>query len=273
MADADIGGLDELDDLEGFELLPEPRRRDRIKSLAKKALPVPLWVRTSDLPKRAASALVMLAVAGLGLSLGGIVWDAFIILVALICFAELARLVWRATRNPLGRVLGLLAGAGYIGVATAVLTGLGDFLLILALGVTIFTDTGAYFSGRTIGGPKIAPRISPSKTWAGLAGGMIASGAWVVGWVLAIDRGPAWLGPRFELGLNLNATNLLACIALGAGLAIIAQMGDFFESWLKRRAHMKDSSNLIPGHGGVFDRVDGLLPVTIAIAGLGAALV
>ncbi|KLE36042.1 hypothetical protein AAW00_02290 [Aurantiacibacter luteus] len=236
-------------------------------------MPVPLWVRTSDLPKRAASALVMLAVAGTALWIGGVVWDAFIALVALVCFAEFARLVWRATGNPLGRALGLLAGAGYIGTAAMVLIGLGDFLLILALGVTIFTDTGAYFSGRTIGGPKIAPRISPSKTWAGLAGGMVASGLWVIGWVLAIDRGPAWLGPRFELGLNLGAANVLALLALGGGLAIIAQMGDFFESWLKRRAHMKDSSNLIPGHGGVFDRVDGLLPVSIAIAGLGAALV
>ena len=262
---------DEFDD--DFDSLPEERRRDKIKALAVRALPVPLWVRTSDLPRRAASAAVMLAVAGTALWAGGIVWDAFIVVVALICFAEFVRLVWRFPSSMVAKAIGVVAGAAYIGVAAAVLTGLGDFLLILALGVTIFTDTGAYFSGRTIGGPKIAPRISPSKTWAGLAGGMLASGLWVIGWVLAIDRGPGWLGPRFELGLNLGAGNVLACMALGAGLAVIAQMGDFFESWLKRRAHMKDSSNLIPGHGGVFDRVDGLLPVTLAIAALGASMV
>ena len=267
MADDDI-----VDD-EDFARLPEPRRRDRILALAKRALPVPLSIRTSDLPKRAASALVMLAIAGGALWAGGLVWDAFIVLVALVCFAEFARLVWRATARLAGRAIGWLAGAAYIGIAAAVLIGLGDFLLILALGVTIFTDTGAYFSGRTIGGPKIAPSISPSKTWAGLIGGMIASGLWVIGWVLAIDRGPDWMGPRFELGLGLGAGNVMACIALGAVLAVVAQTGDFFESWLKRKAHMKDSSNLIPGHGGVFDRVDGLLPVTLAIAGLGAALV
>ena len=264
---------DEMIDEADFASLDEPRRRDRIMALAKKALPVPLWVRTSDLPKRAASAAVMLVIVGAALWAGGRIWDAFIVIVALICFAEFVRLVWRAATRPAARLLGWLLGAAYIGIAAAVLIGLGDFLLILALGVTIFTDTGAYFSGRTIGGPKIAPSISPSKTWAGLIGGMIASGLWVIGWVLAIDRGPTWMGPRFELGLGLGAGNVMACIALGAVLAVVAQMGDFFESWLKRRAHMKDSSNLIPGHGGVFDRVDGLLPVTLAIAGLGAALV
>lgn len=264
---------DDFVDAEEFAALPEPRRRDRIKALAKKALPVPLWVRTSDLPRRAASAAVMLAVAGAALWAGGLVWDGFIVLVALVCLAEFTRLIWRATRHPLGRIAAVLAGAAYIGIAAAVLVGLGDFLLILALGVTIFTDTGAYFSGRTIGGPKIAPRISPSKTWAGLAGGMLAAGIWVIGWVWAIDRGPDWLGPRFELGLNLDTQNVLAAFALGAGLAVVAQVGDFFESWLKRRAAMKDSSNLIPGHGGVFDRVDGLLPVTLAIAALAASMV
>jgi phosphatidate cytidylyltransferase len=125
----------------------------------------------------------------------------------------------------------------------------------------VFTDTGAYFAGRAIGGPKIAPRISPSKTWAGLAGGMAASVGWVFLWVWAMDAPLVW--PRFELGLNLSVQNVTGAVALGAGLAVVAQAGDFLESWLKRRAGVKDSSRLIPGHGGVFDRIDGLIPVVL----------
>ena len=110
------------------------------------------------------------------------------------------------------------------------------------------TDIGAYFAGKGIGGPKIAPRISPKKTWAGLIGGMICSGAIT-----------AAVGSFFELGAPL----ILAFY--GALFAIIAQVGDFFESWVKRSFNAKDASNLIPGHGGVLDRVDGVLTVVVAL--------
>ena len=247
------------------------RKRDRLRDFAKRVVPVPLAVRTSDLPRRAASALVMLLIAGGAFAAGGRVFDALVMIVALVAFGELVRMVWRATRSAAIRVLGVVLGAAYVGLAAAIIAGLGDFLVILILGVTIFTDTGAYFSGRAIGGPKIAPSISPSKTWAGLAGGMTAAAVWVIGWVLAIERGAGWISPRFELGLGLGFGNLALAALLGAGLAVVAQTGDFFESWLKRKAAMKDSSNLIPGHGGVFDRVDGLLPVAI-VTGVLAAL-
>jgi phosphatidate cytidylyltransferase len=111
--------------------------------------------------------------------------------------------------------------------------------------VTWSTDIFAYFAGRGIGGPKLAPLISPNKTWAGLIGGM--AGAAIVG-ALA-----AWL-------LDIGAPFLF----LGAPMALIAQLGDLYESWVKRRCDVKDSSSLIPGHGGVLDRVDGLLPVAVA---------
>jgi phosphatidate cytidylyltransferase len=131
----------------------------------------------------------------------------------------------------------------------------------------ILIDTGAYFSGRTIGGPKIAPRISPSKTWAGLGGGIVAAGLWLVvvvtffGYLLSgLD------GAGRSLTQAVSAKALLLALGIGAVLAVAAQAGDFYESWLKRKAGAKDSSRLIPGHGGVFDRVDGLLPVAI-IAG------
>jgi phosphatidate cytidylyltransferase len=113
--------------------------------------------------------------------------------------------------------------------------------VLTLVAAVIATDVGAYFAGRTLGGPKIAPKISPSKTWAGLAGGMIGASV-----VLVLGRG----------------NNMVAdAIAGGMLLAVTAQAGDFFESWMKRRAGVKDSSHLIPGHGGLFDRVDGLLAV------------
>ena len=214
-----------------------------------------------DLPQRVVSALVMLAVAVAALAIGGIVLDAFIALVALAAFAEFARLVALATGSWPLRAVAFLAGAAYFGAAAAILIGAGKFLLIMVIGIAVFTDTGAYFAGRTIGGPKIAPSISPSKTWAGLAGGMVASAAWVFAWVFAIDAQSMW--PRFDVGLNLSLQNTAGGVALGALLAVVAQAGDFFESWLKRRAGVKDSSGLIPGHGGVLDRIDGLVPVVL----------
>jgi phosphatidate cytidylyltransferase len=236
-----------------------------------KAIEVSAPARTSDLPARLISAVVLLAVAGAALALGGAVLDAFILLVALIGFVELVRLVLAATPNWSLRIAGIAAGAAYFGLAAAVMAGAGTFLLVMVIGIAVFTDTGAYFAGRAIGGPRIAPAISPSKTWAGLAGGMIAAAAWVFIWVMAIDsRALGWLGPRFEIGLNLSFENTLGGIALGAALAVVAQAGDFLESWLKRRAGVKDSSRLIPGHGGVLDRIDGLVPVAI-VAGLIAA--
>lgn len=223
---------------------------------------VPLSVRTADLPKRLISAAVMLVLAGAALALGGPVLDAFIFLVALIGFVECAGLILKATASLPLRVAAILAGAAYFGLAATVMAGAGTFLLVLVIGIAVFTDSGAFFAGRAIGGPKIAPAISPSKTWAGLAGGMVAAAAWVFVWMFAIDSGML-ATPRFEIGLNLSFANTLGAITLGAGLAVVAQAGDFLESSLKRRAKVKDSSRLIPGHGGVFDRIDGLIPVAI----------
>lgn len=227
--------------------------------------------RKTDLSVRLASAAVMLAVAGAALVLGGKVLDAFIVLVALVGFGECVALIWRATPGMLLRLVGIVAGAAYFGLAAAVLVGAGTFLLVLVIGIAVFTDSGAFFAGRAIGGPKIAPAISPSKTWAGLAGGMVAAAAWVFVWMFAIDSGML-ATPRFEIGLNLSFANTLGAITLGAGLAVVAQAGDFLESSLKRRAKVKDSSRLIPGHGGVFDRIDGLIPVAIVAGCIAAQL-
>ena len=113
------------------------------------------------------------------------------------------------------------------------------------------TDIGAYFAGRLIGGPKLAPRISPNKTWAGLGGAV--AGAVAVG-----------LAARLTV---LEAPPSAATVALASGaLALLAQSGDLFESWIKRRFGVKDTSGLIPGHGGLFDRVDGLLAAAFGFA-------
>jgi phosphatidate cytidylyltransferase len=111
------------------------------------------------------------------------------------------------------------------------------------------TDTGAYVVGRAAGGGKLAPRISPSKTWSGLVGGM----AWAA-------VASAATGYAFGLGETIS----LAMI--GAGLAVVGQIGDLVESAAKRSAGVKDSGTLIPGHGGLLDRVDGLVAVLVVVA-------
>lgn len=217
--------------------------------------PVPLAVKTSDLPVRLGSAAVMLAVAGGALWLGGRWFDGFVILVTLACLFEYVRLVLRGTKSLAWRAAGLAFGVLYLGLAARSLIALPIGVVLGVIAVVVATDTGAYFSGRAIGGPKIAPTISPSKTWAGLVGGMLAAGLVSFGFFFS------------NVGERAFALMGLAAFLTGAGLAILAQAGDFFESWLKRRAGMKDSSNLIPGHGGIFDRADGILPVAI-MAGL-----
>jgi len=125
--------------------------------------------------------------------------------------------------------------------------GLASMVWVLALAIAV--DTGAYAAGRSIGGPKLAPRISPNKTWAGLLGG-IAAGM-VVGAVAAL-----WLG----------APSVWPLVLASALLGIVEQAGDLVESGFKRYFGVKDSGHLIPGHGGFLDRVDGLLAVALAVA-------
>jgi phosphatidate cytidylyltransferase len=129
---------------------------------------------------------------------------------------------------------------------------LGLGLLLGLLVVVWTTDTAAYVAGRSLGGPRLAPAVSPSKTWSGLCGGVL--GAALVG-ALA-----AWL---------LGSGRLVQGAGLGAVLAAISQLGDLLESACKRLAGVKDSGSLIPGHGGVLDRVDGLLLAAPALALLG----
>jgi phosphatidate cytidylyltransferase len=222
----------------------------------------------SDLPVRVASALVMLAILGVAIWLNDPWKMGLILLVGAVCFAEFVRLVWMATANAAARLIGVVLGAAYIGLAVKAMIELPLQGFGAAIGVVVFTDVFAYFFGRSIGGPKIAPRISPSKTWAGLVGGMIGAAIFVAGLAYVhFSIGGYTLAEMVdELG-----SQIALMMALGSGLAVLAQAGDFFESWLKRKAGVKDSSRLIPGHGGVFDRIDGLLPVSIVVGALASA--
>jgi phosphatidate cytidylyltransferase len=157
-----------------------------------------------------------------------------------------------------GRPFWTSLGVAYVGLPALSLIWLraapelGLSALLWLLIVVWTTDTAAYFAGRAIGGPRLAPRISPSKTWSGLCGGML--GAALTGALTT------WL---------LGSERLLQAAGLGAVLAIVAQLGDLAESALKRAAQVKDSGSLIPGHGGLLDRVDGLLFAAPALALLG----
>ncbi|MFY0691359.1 MAG: phosphatidate cytidylyltransferase [Paracoccaceae bacterium] len=118
-----------------------------------------------------------------------------------------------------------------------------NWMLWLAL-VVIATDVCGYFAGRLIGGPKIWPQVSPKKTWSGTAGGWIAAGL----------VGLAYTGVD---GVGVEV------IGISIALSMASQMGDIAESALKRKMGVKDSSSLIPGHGGVFDRFDGVLGASV----------
>jgi phosphatidate cytidylyltransferase len=125
----------------------------------------------------------------------------------------------------------------------------GRHTLLWIFAVVWATDIGAYAIGRQLGGPRLAPRWSPRKTWAGLIGG--AGCAALAGWATA---------------RLLGASSVLPLVLVSAGLAIVGQFGDLAESVAKRRFGVKDSSGLIPGHGGLLDRLDGLLAVIPAVA-------
>jgi phosphatidate cytidylyltransferase len=215
--------------------------------------------KKSDLGVRTASAIVMVSVAGSALWLGGAWFDGFAIAIGLICFAEYIGLTLKIFENAASRVLMGAFGVLYIGLAIYLITRINSVpLLLLIVGSVACVDIFAYIFGRTIGGPKIAPRISPSKTWAGLTGG-------IFGATLALFSYFYVLNEKRDAGATVLFDAWPFLVFYGIIIAVLAQAGDFFESWLKRKAGVKDSSRLIPGHGGVFDRIDGMLPITIAV--------
>lgn len=230
---------------------------------------VPLLKPRSDLGVRTLSSVAMMTVAIGAIWLGGYAFMALILLVGLGVYWEFAKLALAFARNMPARIIWLVGGLVYVGLAcftlllfSAPFFGMTPTIMLIA-GV-IGTDVGAYFAGRTMGGPKIAPRISPSKTWSGLLGGMVGAGLMMIAIQTAMFAFRGGNAGDGDVYLTYGWPRLALA---GAALAVVAQIGDFFESWMKRRAGVKDSGRLIPGHGGLFDRTDGLIAVAF-VAGL-----
>ena len=210
----------------------------------------------SDLKVRAGSALIMFAIAGTALWFGGLAFGLLLLVGGALVLVEWFALVRamslgsgaKAALSALGPVLvvGAMAGLWFIRDQLGVTAALWVFGMVWA------TDIGAYFAGRAFGGARLAPRISPSKTWSGLIGGMIAAliASATIGDRAGIVGVPLWIG---------------------LFMGLLAQLGDLAQSWMKRRAGVKDSGKLIPGHGGLFDRVDGVLPVALLLGVLAFA--
>ncbi|MFC3058238.1 phosphatidate cytidylyltransferase [Paenirhodobacter populi] len=249
--------------------------------------------RWSDLGPRLGSGLVMLLLGAAAIWAGGVVFATLAVVVSALMVWELAAMLVPA-RRARAVVLGLLAGAALAAIfvlhspfALALLIvpslaglwrlarrdwlvwGLYAFAIMLTgyglvalrdglnapqglraivwiIAVVVVSDVMGYFAGRTLGGPKFWPRISPKKTWSGTVAGWI--GAMLVGAVYALSGIGGW-------GLLL----------LSPLLAFAGQLGDIAESWIKRRSGVKDSSALIPGHGGVLDRFDALIGAVLMV--------
>ncbi len=200
------------------------------------------------LKRRSFSAIVLAAIVIGAEILGGVFFTAVIMMMAMQLSTEFYRMT--DTWDRKWRLIGFF----YIAVPCVSLIVLRDasfgedanggmHAVLLLMAMIAATDIGAFFAGRIIGGPKILPIISPKKTWAGLGGGIVCASLVAV---LSIPFLPI-------------SVPTVSMIFTGIVIAIVAQVGDFFESWIKRRAGVKDSGTLIPGHGGLLDRLDGFM--------------
>ena len=207
-----------------------------------------------ELATRTAVGIILIVIALASALFGGTVFAVLVALIATVMYLEWSRMVghwglaWRIygffyCLFPAVALLWIRERAEYQGI------GQGFDLLIWVFLVVWSTDIGAYFAGRAVGGPKLAPSISPNKTIAGLIGGVLSAALMAGAWVYYVGL-PAPL------------------LWLAVPLAVAAQLGDLFESGLKRRAGVKDSGTWLPGHGGLLDRLDGLVPVAVLTAAM-----
>ena len=207
----------------------------------------------SELLVRTLAAMAMIALALIAAVLGGYVFAVLVAAAATMMYVEWSRLVrgWGVGWLVGGFLYALVPALAVLWIRE--LPDIGLSMVVWVFVIVWSTDIGAFFAGRAIGGPKLAPSISPNKTVAGLIGGMVSAA--LAGWAWADFSGIPSL-----------------FLWLAAPLALAAQAGDLFESGLKRRAKAKDSGTWLPGHGGLLDRLDGLVAVApltaIILAGM-----
>jgi phosphatidate cytidylyltransferase len=217
------------------------------------------WARLTAGGTRAAVITAALGVGG-GIALFALGRPA--LAVAVLALAALAAPALVGRGPGLRGRLWLAAGVIYLGAACVGFLALRDrpevglLLVGWLIAVVWATDIGAYAAGKTIGGPRLLVRVSPNKTWAGLAGG--------VGSAAAVSAVVAALQP--DLARATGLSGVAGVTVAGAALALVAQAGDLLESILKRRVGAKDASGLIPGHGGLLDRADGLAAASLVLA-------
>lgn len=213
-----------------------------------------LATRTSrrDLFLRIVSALVLAPVVLLATWYGFPLFDLLLAIAVVLAWRE-----WRLLVGGLRRPVLLLSGVAYIAVVTISLlslrhqpeTGLQAVLWLLA---TVWaTDIFAYVAGRSIGGPRLSPRLSPKKTWSGALGGLAAA--------MIVGACTAWFW---------TGGSVVALTIAGGLLSVVSQVGDLAESAVKRVVGVKESGQLIPGHGGLLDRIDALMAAAVAMAAI-----
>jgi phosphatidate cytidylyltransferase len=208
---------------------------------------------SANLKQRIISAVILAPVILCIIYSGGILFSSLIILLAILMSFEWTGIISHAEDKG-HHNLWLVIGVFYIAIPCISLLWLRGHSsgLIITLWVLLSvwaTDIAAYFAGRFFGGWKLAPSISPNKTWSGLAGGVLASS--ITGMFVLIF---------------IDSQHPVLFVLLSGLLAVIAQIGDLFESGIKRHFGVKDSGTILPGHGGILDRVDGILTAAPAVA-------
>lgn len=213
-----------------------------------------------SLKTRARSAAILAVVVLGGIYLGGIAFSLMMAFAAAIGVVEWLCMTMK--EKPAFRLLTMAFGMLYIGYACGIMIWLrlythdGLYNTLTMLFIVWASDISAYFTGRAIGGPKLAPLISPKKTWAGFIGSSVGSAL-----VAAILASPPVLG-AFHVD-TVGHMSMAAYAGIGFVLAMFGQVGDLFISIFKRRYGVKDTGTLIPGHGGILDRIDALMLVAI----------
>jgi len=216
---------------------------------------------SSNLKQRIISAAILAPIVLLIIKVGGGYFATLVVLMAVIMSFEWKGIIDHVQKGKKKltekqQQVWTAIGVMYVSVFASsllLLRNIGDgddgFDLVLFMLLLVWaTDIAAYFSGKLIGGPKIWVAISPNKTWAGLLGGMAAAG--LIGIITSF----------------FTSHSFILMFIGGALMAVVAQAGDFFESWVKRKFGVKDSGNIIPGHGGIMDRMDGFVTVATVFA-------